>query len=624
MMKNAQIMKKRIAIVEHINKKDHIAYLRYLGRNCKLDIIVMDLSSIHALNDSGINFRTIDDFISNEDRMNSLERCVRFVREWHNGIPDPLVYKGINLAMVVQLPVLTLLLRIDELFYVLRNILSADKDDIELYIISSDETKKRIDIIVSGLSSVRSIKIFYRRSFLKIAIRPFAKEILSYIVSSLWGMKRTSAKLSAAKPAVLFYECLDRIGSIPGYIAGSLNSVALYPLFSIKMLDKSKKTGSLYSVVRQPAFISRIKSDLLKKGGWRKYLAASLKDLFKTEDALTVKISAYIVDQIAARLPSYTAFIDGIDGSIGDFSLVITSNDTTPLAKLVTLIAQKHKISTLVLQHGVTSGGEVAKINGSKYFGIGFLPLISDKMAVAGQISMSWFAENGISSDRIVITGMPQLDRYLNCRYDRKEMKKKACGNFGMDVDSKLILFATQHSNDRNRLIGYHLTPLETYMLLNEVGKIVAGFENMNLIIKMHPNSEDKEALYADIMNRCGVRKFAVTKDYDTGILLMASDLVITPWSTTGLEAILLGKELITVNLTGTPDKMPYAEKGAAVGVYSREGLKKSLSEFQKYGRIGIDDQNIETFKKGYNDPGDKTASENCARLILDMVEDNT
>ncbi len=59
--------------------------------------------------------------------------------------------------------------------------------------------------------------------------------------------------------------------------------------------------------------------------------------------------------------------------------------------------------------------------------------------------------------------------------------------------------------------------------------------------------------------------------------LIAASDLLVTRFSTTAVEAALLGTPVMVVNLSGGPDQYPYVDEGAAQGVYSREDMLPTL-----------------------------------------------
>jgi CDP-glycerol glycerophosphotransferase (TagB/SpsB family) len=274
----------------------------------------------------------------------------------------------------------------------------------------------------------------------------------------------------------------------------------------------------------------------------------------------------------------------------------------------------------MVIQHGATSGCGVAANNGSRFFGVGFLPMISDKMAVAGRISRDWLSANGVPEEKLVVTGMPQFDKYYGYGRDVSGARRNICRRFGFDERKALVLFAAQHFNDEKRLSGYQYTACETYTLLKELAA-AAGSADINLIIKMHPASYEAESFYSDIMESFGLRNYAVTKHEGTDELVLAADAVITPWSTVGLEALLMDKFLVTVNLTGTPDRMPYAEEGAAKGVYSQKELKDIFLRIERDKGGAVDWQALKKFKNDYNARGERTASENCAQLILSSVK---
>ena len=53
---------------------------------------------------------------------------------------------------------------------------------------------------------------------------------------------------------------------------------------------------------------------------------------------------------------------------------------------------------------------------------------------------------------------------------------------------------------------------------------------------------------------------------------------MITTFSTSGLEAVVLNKPVITINLTGRPDPVDYAEKGVAIGVYKGKNLYYAIN----------------------------------------------
>lgn len=61
--------------------------------------------------------------------------------------------------------------------------------------------------------------------------------------------------------------------------------------------------------------------------------------------------------------------------------------------------------------------------------------------------------------------------------------------------------------------------------------------------------------------------------------LIAACDVLITWESITAIEAMLLGKPVVIVNLTGREDLMPYVSAGAALGAYRQEEIAARLKD---------------------------------------------
>jgi CDP-glycerol glycerophosphotransferase (TagB/SpsB family) len=97
-----------------------------------------------------------------------------------------------------------------------------------------------------------------------------------------------------------------------------------------------------------------------------------------------------------------------------------------------------------------------------------------------------------------------------------------------------------------------------------------------------------------------------------------------TVHSTVALEAMLLNKPVITINLTGTPDYMPYAESGAALGVYREEDLvpaiRKALRDPQVIEEMA---QSREKFISEYAYKPDGQAAKRIAELITRLIAES-
>lgn len=98
--------------------------------------------------------------------------------------------------------------------------------------------------------------------------------------------------------------------------------------------------------------------------------------------------------------------------------------------------------------------------------------------------------------------------------------------------------------------------------------------ESTRLVIKIHPieNLDD----YRIIVNQ-REENVILRKDVALSDVINMSDIIISSYSTTVLEACVLGKPAIILNIFGDPEYLPYVDLGLATGVYNLEKLTKAV-----------------------------------------------
>ncbi|MGG1630899.1 CDP-glycerol glycerophosphotransferase family protein [Rossellomorea sp. NRS-1567] len=187
----------------------------------------------------------------------------------------------------------------------------------------------------------------------------------------------------------------------------------------------------------------------------------------------------------------------------------------------------------------------------------------SDYIAVMSEFVKKNLLERDIPSDKIHIVGQPAFDSLFGSSTISKNdiLSKENLLN-----KEKIFLWASQRESEIN-------------VLSEEIIGTFANKKELGLIIKLHP-SEDG-LVQEEVLKRVGnPSNIIIIKDkYDTQDLLRLADVIITKYSTCGLEGILLDKPLITVNLSGEPDKLPFASSGAALGIYHRGDLTKAVTK---------------------------------------------
>ncbi len=170
----------------------------------------------------------------------------------------------------------------------------------------------------------------------------------------------------------------------------------------------------------------------------------------------------------------------------------------------------------------------------------------------------------GAPEKNVFITGQPRFDLIQRVKTNGREVLEK----LNIPAGKGVVVLATQ--------------PLHSLWTEEErkefLETIIEGLEQLpekQLVIKLHPAEEEED--YRALLGKTGWQ-VVLCRDIDLYALLRACELLITVHSTVALEAMILGKPVITVNLTGRPDVMPYAASGAALGVYRPEDLVPAMT----------------------------------------------
>lgn len=283
--------------------------------------------------------------------------------------------------------------------------------------------------------------------------------------------------------------------------------------------------------------------------------------------------------------------------------MIIAFADVLEFEKTAVIIGNSMGIPTLVLQHGVIAGE------------IGCVPLTADRMAVWGRISKDWLIRRGINPDRLVITGCPQFDVIPHrSSVAKEEFRRK----LKLVPDKNLIVLAT------DPFAGYTSIEKEEEpeKLVRAIFEAMREFPEIQFVIKPHP-SEDAR-FYKAIAKEMKA-KVRVTKNVNLYELLSACDILMTGTSTVGLEAMMLGKPVIFMNLTGRSDLVPYAESGAAIGVYKQGEISPAIRSILEDPQTN---KNLETHRKNFlseyvNIKSNGKASKRVANLVKQMIKDN-
>lgn len=223
---------------------------------------------------------------------------------------------------------------------------------------------------------------------------------------------------------------------------------------------------------------------------------------------------------------------------------------------------QKH-IRNLVIQHGTPN----------PYSLHAFAPFEGDCFAAWGSYSRAWLTPYFLDPGKLRLTGGMNFDRLSTLQPDRQQLARE----LRIPADGKWVLFTTQTTG-----AGGLPTEKEIQEGVVEAALALKGHPDWQMIYQVHP-SQTVEAI-AGIVNPLGVPNARVMKYRDTEMLIAACDGMITFFSTTAIDAIVLRKPLLLINLEEDQGFFPFVKKQAALGAYRPEEIQRQVQTLLQPG----------------------------------------
>jgi len=239
-------------------------------------------------------------------------------------------------------------------------------------------------------------------------------------------------------------------------------------------------------------------------------------------------------------------------------SIFIAAEVNYILRNAVRYCSQKG-VTSIILQHGIPQPHSLHA----------FVPFEGDYFLTWGEYSKRYLIDNEFPENKIVVTGGMNFDEIINLLVNKKAVSEK----IGADPEKNWVIFTMQGS------VGGFPTQEELEAGLITVVKEIRNYKNIQLIIKPHPEQR-KELIYRTLGD---LARFVVITDYtETSEIIKASDALITYFSSTALDALVLHKPILLINLSDDRDFLPLASMGAAEAAYTLEEIPVKLALLEK------------------------------------------
>ncbi len=252
--------------------------------------------------------------------------------------------------------------------------------------------------------------------------------------------------------------------------------------------------------------------------------------------------------------------------------ILVVCQDWHPLSRQPVLVARELGIATVCLL------GEGFFIEESEYYW-GEVPIV-DFMLVWGNLHREVFTRRGYPADRIRVTGPPRMDHYAHFRptITREELLERL--DVAPSSGKRIVTFATQPFGDQGPVERLNMGKRRSLELLAQA----AREQGFLVVVKVHPLEDgnnscvDYAAFQAENQDCVGVLNVGPHQEsIDIHTMIHYSDAWCAFSSSTLLEARLMGRPAIELNLTSLPSVVGLGEHGVCYYATSAEELNRWL-----------------------------------------------
>lgn len=218
----------------------------------------------------------------------------------------------------------------------------------------------------------------------------------------------------------------------------------------------------------------------------------------------------------------------------------------------------------------------------------------ASKICVLNNSVRDMFIQHGCSPESVVVTGNPAFDSINDKKYcdDALKLRHSLC----MNNDDKLIVYASQPEPEQHPFCdkkGNPGLPREIEIYLRNY---IKNNKNKKLVLRYHPS---ENTIFNEQKNI-----FHSKKSDSLYTLLHAADLVIVTASTVGLEASLIGKNVLSIDTSIFTDDAPFSKMGISIGVKRISDLEYHINKIlapANQNRIKYDINEADATKKIIN-----------------------
>ena len=239
----------------------------------------------------------------------------------------------------------------------------------------------------------------------------------------------------------------------------------------------------------------------------------------------------------------------------------ISRDDVTPFRNPMCQVFKNSRVPIVILQDGIRTNDLTGNY---------VMPKVGDAHAAWGEYYKQWHIDRGKLPESQTVTGFPRHDRLVRLPpVDRGAIVQR----FGLDPRRKTVLIATEWFQAAS---SRYTTEIEEDYVRHVLRTLKPHHEDIQIVAKLHPYFQDKcGKIVSQIAEQEGV-EVIIAKD-SLWELIQLSSFVIVFVSSVAVEALIIGKPVISVNLSDRKDISGLVQDGLAIGAYDEEGLDRAV-----------------------------------------------
>jgi hypothetical protein len=455
-----------------------------------------------------------------------------------------LQYRGVNIFKLFYYDLYTEISRTKFKFRILKEIIKKENPS-EIFVFFSEEMASK-NYALRIMKEIFDGKIITKKYFLIKDKSIRDKKIMKFVGKMQKIITKLRLNLSKNKKKI--------------FISGG--KTYFEDLVGILMKNKKNKVFNFGDILRKSFFVGKNylpfyefsgKKNSILQDELKENLNKIKNNLYKIKFKISKETEKIILGNtfnfISSELYRTSSLIEEFNSLVekNKIDMVILPEEDLPLSRIIVQISKEKKIPTLIFQHGFFQNETSNFIESPFYF-------------VFGNSSKE-LAEKYVSEKtQINIIGCPRYDSFY--KYSSKEKKQ--------------IVYAMEVANEEVIIPNVHLTRKRQKEILRNLFQILKKFPDYKLILKIRPNWNLKE-LITSVSKEEHFFNFEIIEKTNNIKLLNESKLIIINHTSMGLEALLLGKPVISFSYRDLNKMNPYTKINNFKVVYSKKGFEDSL-----------------------------------------------